>query len=161
MFNCFAALLEPRNRRIGRATAISAAVRELLLNTTFSACRIRLPRRPAKAAPAAFSFYFTRTTRVTVGFEVSVPSNVTVPLGRNCRFAGGGGAVTPTAIVIVCTLMLLPRLAMVQTITLPPSPGAGAPQLAEAGVTVTELIVSKGSIVMVNTTLFATVFVPF
>jgi len=94
-------------------------------------------------------------------FDVSVPLNLTVPLGRNWKLAGGGGAVTTTVIVMLWTLMDFPRAAIVQTITLPPSPGAGAPQLAAAGVTVTESMASKGSMVMVNTTLLATVFVPF
>lgn len=112
------------------------------------------------AVPADPSTYFTLTTRVAVEFEVSIPSKVTVPLGRNWKLAGGGGAVTPTVMVMLCTPMLFPKLAIVQTITLPPNPGAGALQLAAAGVAAKELIAKRGSIVMVNTTLLAGVFVP-
>jgi len=67
-------------------------------------------------APAAALIYFTRTTRVAVEFELSLPSNFTVPVGRNWKLAGGGGPVTPTVIVMVCTLMDFPRAAIVQTI---------------------------------------------
>src|SRR4249920_2663263 len=94
-----------------------------------------------------------------------MPSNLTVPLGSNCRLAGLG-AVMPTVTLIFCTAATPltggpPRLAMVQTIMLPPSPGAGAPHKAgfapADGVTVTESMVKMLSMVMVNTTLLAAV----
>lgn len=102
---------------------------------------------------------------VAVGFELSMPSNVTVPLGSNCRLAGLG-AVMPTVIIIFWTAATPftggpPRLGMVQIIMLPPSPGAGAPHEAgfapADGVTVTELMVKMLSMVIVNTTLLAAV----
>ena len=117
------------------------------------------------AAHSFFSSYLTLTTRVAVEFELSIPSNLTVPLGMNWKLAGGGGAVTPRVIIMLCALIAFPRLAIVQTITLPPRPGDGALQeaglAAVAGVNVTELIASRGSTVIVNTTLVAVVFVPF
>jgi hypothetical protein len=86
---------------------------------------------------------------------------LTVPLGRNWKLAGGGGAVTLTVTVILCTPTLFPKLAIVQANTLPPKPGAGTLQLAAAGVMITELIANNGSMVMVNSTLLAGVLVPF
>ncbi len=72
----------------------------------------------------------------------------------------------PTVTIIFCTVATPltggpPRLAIVQRIMLPPSPGAGAPHDAgfapSDGVTVTELMVKMLSMVMVNTTLLAAV----
>ena len=99
---------------------------------------------------------------VDVGFEVSIPSKLTVPVGKSCKLFWLGATMLTVTFMTVTGLAVFgpPRLAMLQITRLVLiNPGTGALQvtglLPLLGVAVTPVIVSRLSMFIVSSRLLA------
>ena len=99
---------------------------------------------------------------VDVGFEVSIPSKLTVPVGKICKLSWLGAVIFTVTFITVTGFPALgpPRLAMLQiTRFVLINPGTGALHVTGLlplfGVAVTPVIVSTPSMFNVSSRLFA------
>ena len=99
---------------------------------------------------------------VAVGFDVSIPSKLTVPVGSNCKLGWLGAVMFTVTLMTVTGFAALgpPRLAMLQiTRFVLINPGTGALHVTGLlplfGVAVTPVIVSTLSIFSASSRLFA------